>query len=107
MRSVLDVVLAHLTKRLDVHVGPVAPKGRPEAYVIVDPVGGRSDTDALHSDYAIQAWSKTYKGAETLCRECCDAMLELGATPYADPMPLGYDGIYHWWQATFTVHALW
>jgi hypothetical protein len=107
MRSVLQAVVAHLAATLDVPVAPVAPKERPDAFVIVDPVGGRSELDALHPDYAIQAWTKSYADSEQLCRACCDAMREMGATPYADPVPLGYDGTYYWWQATYTVHALW
>ena len=78
------------------------PHGLTDVLGVRDP-----DLDALHPDYAIQAWTKSYADSEQLCRACCDAMREMGATPYADPVPLGYDGTYYWWQATYTVHALW
>lgn len=107
MRSVLEEVMAHLAAALDVGVSTEVPAERPSSFVVVDPVGGRSTLDALHSDYAIQAWATTYADAEALIREVCDAMRDLNATVYADPVPLGYDGSYRWWQATFTIHALW
>lgn len=107
MRSVLQDVVAHLSARLGVPVAPVAPMERPDAFVIVDPVGGSSDLDALHPQYAIQSWAKTYTAAEGLCLECCDAMRDAGATLYADPVPIGFDGTHHWWQVTFTMHELW
>lgn len=107
MRSVLQEVVAHLAETLDVPVSTEVPRERPDAFVVVDPVGGSSDTDALHADYAVQAWSVTYDGAESLVRQCCDAMRAMGATVYADPVPLGYEAPHRWWQAAFTVHALW
>lgn len=107
MRSVLEEVVAHLAQSLDVGVSTEVPAGRPSAFVVVDPVGGRSTLDALHSDYAIQAWATTYADAEELMRDACDAMRGMNATVLADPVPLGYDGTYRWWQAIFTVHALW
>ena len=107
MRSTLEGLLAHLTGALGVPVYKSAPRNRPDAYVLVDPVGGRTTLDAQHSDYALQAWATTYDAAEALSRACCDAMREYGATPYANPVPLGYDGRHYWWQVTFTVHALW
>lgn len=107
MRSVLQEVVAHLAATLDVPVSTEAPARRPDAYVLVDPVGGTSTLDALHQDFAVQAWATTYEAAEALVRECCDAMRAMGATLYADPVPLGNDGTHRWWQVTFTVHALW
>lgn len=107
MRSTLEGLLAHLSGALGVPVYATAPKGRDAAYVLVDPVGGTLTLDAQHADYALQAWATTYEGAESLVLECCDAMRAYGATPYAAPVPLGYDGRHYWWQATFTVHALW
>lgn len=107
MRSVLEEVVAHLSSALDVGVSTEVPAERPSSFVVVDPVGGRSTLDALHSDYAIQAWATTYADAEELMRDACDAMRGMNATVLADPVPLGYDGTYRWWQATFTVHALW
>lgn len=107
MRSTLEEVVAYLSDSLDVPVSSQAPAERPDAYVIVDPVGGTPSLDALHHDYAIQAWSTSYAGAEALIREVCDVMRDTSATPYASPVPLGYDGGYCWWQATFTFHALW
>ena len=108
MRSTFEGVMAHLAAVLAVPAYSQAPEHRPDAYVLVDPVGGSSTLDALHPQYALQAWSTTYDGAEALVRQCCDAMRSYGATPYADPVPLGFDGQgYYWWQATFTVHALW
>ena len=107
MRSTLEGLLAHLKGALGVPVYKSAPEKRDEAYVLVDPVGGRTTLDAQHCDYALQAWATTYDAAEALARACCDAMREYGATPYANPVPLGYDGRHYWWQVTFTVHALW
>lgn len=107
MRSVLEEVVAHLASALGVGVSTEVPAERPSAFVVVDPVGGRSTLDALHSDYAIQAWATTYADAEELMRDACDAMRGMNATVLADPVPLGYDGTYRWWQATFTIHALW
>ena len=107
MRSTLEGLMAHLAATLTVPAYSQAPDNRPAAYVLVDPVGGASTLDALHPQYALQAWATSKDAAESLVRECCDAMRSYGATPYADPIPLGFDGIYHWWQATFTVHALW
>lgn len=107
MRSVLEEVVAHLASALDVGVSTEVPAERPSSFVVVDPVGGRSTLDALHSDYAIQAWATTYADAEELMRDACDAMRGMNATVLADPVPLGYDGTYRWWQATFTIHALW
>ena len=107
MRSTLGGLLAHLTGALGVPVYKSAPRDRDPAYVLVNPVGGRNTLDAQHSDYALQAWATTYDAAEALSRACCDAMREYGATPYANPVPLGYDGRHYWWQVTFTVHALW
>lgn len=107
MRSVLEEVVAHLASSLDVPVSAEAPTVRPAAFVVVQPVGGSSAYPDLHSDYAVQAWARTYADSESLVRECCDAMLAYGATMMADPVPLGYDGTHRWWQASFTVHALW
>lgn len=107
MRSTLEEVVAYLSQSLDVPVSTEAPAERPEAFVLVDPVGGTASLDALHHDYAIQAWATDYADAEALIREVCDVMRYTSATPYASPVPLGYDGVYRWWQATFTVHALW
>ncbi len=107
MRSTLEGLIAYLDSALDVPVGHAAPANRADAYVFVDPVGGGSTLDALHPEYALQAWARTYDGAETLIRACCDAMRAYGATPSADPVPLGFDGQYHWWQVTYTIHALW
>lgn len=107
MRSTLEGVVAYLTDALDVPVYAEAPRHRPTAYVLVNPVGGSPSLDALHHDYALQAWATTYADAEELIREACDAMHGTGATPYAPPVPLGKDETHHWWQATFTVHALW
>lgn len=107
MRSTLEGLLAHLAGALGVPVYATAPARRDDAYVLVDPVGGTPSLDAQHNDYAIQAWATTYEAAEALVRECCDAMRDYGATPYASPVPLGYDGRHYWWQTTFTVHALW
>jgi len=107
MRSTLEGLLAHLAGALGVPVCKSAPRERDAAYVLVDPVGGRNTLDAQHCDYALQAWATTYDAAEALVRSCCDAMREYGATPYANPVPLGYDGRHYWWQVTFTVHALW
>lgn len=107
MRSTLSEVVTYLRSALDVPVYTEAPANRPEAYVLVDPVGGTPSLDALHRDYALQAWATTYDGAEALIRQCCDAMRSYGATPYADMVPLGVDQTHYWWQATYTVHALW
>lgn len=107
MRSVLSEVIAHLNGALDVPASATAQEHRPDAYVLVDPVGGTSTMDDLHPQYAVQAWATTNLDAEALVRACCDAMRDYGATLYADPVPLGYDGTHFWWQATFTVHALW
>jgi len=107
MRSTLEGVVDHLSDALDVPVYAEAPRSRPDAYVLVDPVGGTPSLDALHHDYALQAWATTYADAESLIRECCDAMRGTGATPYATPVPLGRDETHFWWQVTFTVHALW
>lgn len=107
MRSTLTEVIAYLGSELGVHVDAKAPRSRPDSYVIVQPVGGRSTLDALHPEYAIQAWAKSDDAAQALVRACCDAMNAYGATPSADMVPLGNDGIYRWWQVTYTVHALW
>jgi len=107
MRSVLEEVVAHLASSLDVPVSAENPAERPDEFVVVQPVGGTSAFPDLHSDYAVQAWSLTYEACEALMRDCCDAMLGIGATIMADPVPLGYDGKHRWWQTTFTVHALW
>lgn len=107
MRSTLEDLLARLRDDMGVPVYANAPRTRPPAYVLVDPVGGTPSLDALHHDYALQAWARSYGDAEALVRECCDAMRSYGATPYAVPVPLGFDGTYFWWQSTFTVHALW
>ena len=107
MRSTLDEVVYHLANRLDVPVYMQAPRRRPDAYVLVDPVGGTPSLDALHNDYALQAWATSYDAAEELIRSVCDAMRDSGATPYAAPVPLGHDETHWWWQATFTIHALW
>jgi hypothetical protein len=107
MRSTLEGLLAYLGEALAVPAYHSAPQQRPDAYVLVDPVGGTPSLDAQHNDYALQAWATTYDGAEALVRECCDAMRAYGATPYAVPVPLGFDGRHYWWQVTFTVHALW
>ena len=107
MRSVLQEVLTHLGETLDAPVYVEAPARRPDAYVLVCPVGGMSDGDALHPQYALQAWALTTERCEALIRECCDAMMAYGCTMYADPVPLGFDGTHRWWQATFAVHALW
>ena len=107
MRSTLDELLAYLSDALDAPAYATAPRNRPDTYVLVDPVGGTPSLDAQHNDYALQAWATTYAGAESLVRACCDAMRDYGATPYANPVPIGYDGRHFWWQATFTVHALW
>lgn len=107
MRSTLEGLSAYLAGALDVPVYTTAPQSRPDSYVLIDPVGGTPSLDALHNDYAIQAWSKSYDDAEEIVRECCDLMAAYGATPYANPVPLGFDGTFYWWQATYTVHALW
>lgn len=108
MRSTFEELESYLSGVLTVPVYFAAPgESRPQDYVLIDPVGGTPSLDAQHNDYALQAWSTTYDGAEALIRTCCDAMRAYGATPYANPVPLGFDGIYFWWQATFTVHALW
>ena len=107
MRSTLEEVVAYLAEALDAPVYAEAPRDRPEAYVLVDPVGGTPSFDALHHDYAFQAWATTYADAEALIREVCDAMRDTGSTPYASPVPLGKDETHYWWQATYTVHALW
>lgn len=107
MRSTLSEVATYLLSALDVPVYTQAPGSRPEAYVLVAPAGGTPSLDALHHDYALQAWATTYDGAEALIRQCCDAMRSYGSTPYADMVPLGMDETHYWWQATFTVHALW
>lgn len=107
MRSVTQEVVAHLSGALDVPVSTEAPVERPSAFVLVDPVGGSSTRDALHADVAVQAWATSAAAAESLVRDACDAMLGMNADVFADPVPLGTDGEYRWWQATFTVHALW
>lgn len=107
MRSTLEEVVAYLTEALDVPVYAEAPRNRPTAYVLVDPVGGTPSFDALHHDYAMQAWATTYAGAEALAREVCDAMRGTNATPFASMVPLGKDETHYWWQVTYTVHALW
>lgn len=108
MRSVLEEVVVHLASSLDVPVSTSAPATRPSAFVLVDPVGGASSLDALHPDYAVQAWAGTDAEAEFLAREACDAMRSLGATPMAaDPIRYGSDATHVWWQTTWTVHALW
>ena len=107
MRSILEEVVAHLASSLDVPVSTEAPSVRPAAFVVVQPVGGASAYPDLHPEYAVQAWARTYDASESLVRECCDAMRAYGADMTADPVPLGYDGTYRWWQASFTVHALW
>ena len=107
MRSTLSEVVTHLRSALDVPVYTEAPEHRTEAYVLVNPVGGTPSLDAQHNDYALQAWATTYADAEALIREVCDAMRDTGSTPYASPVPLGKDETHYWWQATYTVHALW
>ena len=107
MRSTLDEVVAYLADGLDVHVDSTSPRERPDTYVVVAAVGGRSTLDALHPNYAIQAWSKSDDDARATLRDVCDLMRSYGATPFSDMVPLGNDGIYCWWQVTFTVHALW
>lgn len=107
MRSIIQLVVAHLAASLDVPVSTKVPAVRTPRFVIADPVGGMSSLDALHTDVAIQAWAKTDAEAEELVRDACDAMRGINATPMADPVPLGADGTYVWWQASFTVHALW
>lgn len=107
MRSTLSAVVGYLRGSLDVPVYTEAPEHRPEAYVLVDPVGGTPSLDALHRDYAIQAWATSYDAAEALIGQCCEAMRSYGTTPYADMVPLGVDETHYWWQATYTVHALW
>lgn len=107
MRSVLQEVVSHLAAKLDVPVSTDAPAERPDAFVLVQPVGGMSNILDLHPQYAIQAWARTTDAAEELVRDCCDAMLSLNAELYADPVPLGYDGEHRWWQVTWTVNALW
>lgn len=107
MRSTLEEVVSYLASTLSVPVSSEAPADRPDVYVLVDPVGGTPSLDALHQDYALQAWATDYATAEATIRDVCDAMVAYGATCFALPVPLGYDGIYRWWQATFTVHALW
>lgn len=107
MRSTLRETIAHLKASLDVPVYASVPSTRPAAFVVVVPVGGNPSLDALHSDYALQAWATDAETAEPLIRACCDAMRSSSATPYAAPVPLGADETHVWWQATFTVHALW
>ena len=107
MRSVLEEVVAHLAATLDVPVSTEVPIDRPPSFVLVDHVGGRSTRDALHPDVAIQAWAKSAADAESLVRDACDAMLGMNADVFADPVPLGTDGDWRWWQVTFTIHALW
>lgn len=107
MRSVPQEVVAHLAASLAVPVSTEVPPVRTPSFVVVMPVGGQSTLDALHTDVAIQAWAKSDAAAESLVRDACDAMRQTNATVFADPIPLGADGTYVWWQATFTVHALW
>lgn len=108
MRSTLKRAIGVLSAALDVPVYSEAPKSRPDSFVLVDSVGGTPSMDALHHDHAIQAWSTTFAGAESLMRDACDAMRAAGdATSYADPVSLGTDGAHHVWQATYTIHALW
>ena len=108
MRSTLAELVAYLNATLAVHTGAQAPDKRTDKYVIVMPVGGEPSLDAIHHDYALQAWATTYTDAEALVREVCDAMHDNGAaTMMASPIPLGYDGTHYWWQASFTIHALW
>ena len=107
MRSVLEEVVGALSDALSVPVYPYNPQERPDEFVVVDPVGGMSTVDALHPQYAVQAWSTDYLRAESIVRECCDALKGMGGTPFADPVPLGYDGRHFWWQTTYTIHALW
>ncbi len=107
MRSTLDELVAYLDAGLDVPASDESPRDRPEAYVVVEHVGGRSNTDALHPNFAIQAWARSSVAARAIIREVCDLMNAYGATPFADMVPLGNDGIYCWWQVTYTVHALW
>lgn len=108
MRSTLSDMVTYLNEHLSVHAAVEAPTERTDRYVIVMPVGGEPSFDALNHDYALQAWATTYADAEALIREVCDVMRDNGAvTMLASPIPLGYDGIYYWWQASFTIHALW
>lgn len=107
MRSILQEVAEHLQAEMDVPVVTDGPIDRPSAFLLLMPVGGRSTRDALHPNVAIQAWAKSTDAAESLVRDACDKMLALNAEPFADPVPLGVDGDWVWWQATFTIHALW
>lgn len=107
MRSIPQEVVAHLAASLAVPVSTSVPPDRPPAFVVVTPVGGKSSLTALHTDVALQAWAGCDADAESLVRDACDAMRHVNSEPFADPMPLGADGTHVWWQATFTVHALW
>ena len=107
MRSVFSEVVDHLAAEMDVPVFTEGPIDRPDQFLLPMAVGGRSTRDALHPNVAIQAWARSTDDAEELVLDVCDAMLALNAEPFADPVPLGTDGGWVWWQATFTVHALW
>jgi len=107
MRSIAELVVAHLAASLGVPVSAQVPATRPDSFVVAYPVGGMSDRDALHTDVAVQAWARSAADAEELIRDACDAMRATSATMMADPVPLGADERHVWWQATFTVHALW
>ena len=108
MRSVFEEVVARLSSALDVPVSASAPPSRPDKFVVVDPVGGSSTLDALHPEYAFQAWAKTDAEAEELARAICDEMASLGATPISlDPIRYGRDSTHVWWQSTWAVHAIW
>lgn len=108
MRSVLQEVVSHLSDALAAPVSTSVPASRPAAFVVVDPVGGSSSLDALHPEYAIQAWARSDAEAEELARACCDAMRSYGATPTsADPIRYGSDATHTWWQTTWKAHALW
>lgn len=107
MRSVLAEVVTHLKAEMDVPVYTDGPIDRPSQFLLLMSVGGRSTRDTLHPNVAVQAWAQSSDDAEALVLDACDAMKKLNAEPFADPVPLGTDGDWIWWQATFTVHALW
>lgn len=108
MRSVLEEVVTYLAAELDVPVSAQAPATRPASFVVVSPVGGSSNADERHPEFAVQSWARTYDAAESLARQVCDAMLaNRSMSGFTEPVPLGYDGTHRWFQSVFTMDALW
>lgn len=106
MRSTLEEVSAYMRDELDAPVYAAVPASRPPFFVVIDPIGGSAEGEAVHPEYAVQAWGRKDADAEGLLRGACDAMRDYGAEIESLPARMGRDATHVMWRASFVVHSL-